>query len=126
VSTVEERSGQGRLVRPYTMTGGRTGEDLPPIALEALVTATPVGYRMKEELRWEASRVIDLTRRGTALVELAARLDVPIGVARVVVADLSRRGAVSVTSPHESAPGGESDDEYATLLKKVLDGIKSL
>lgn len=123
---MDGRSPRGRLVRPYTMTGGRTGRDLPPIALEALVNATPVGYRMKDQFRWEASRIIDLTRRGTALVELAARLDVPIGVARVVVADLVSRGAVSITEPRDVDSLDETGDEYATLLKKVLDGIKSL
>lgn len=108
------------------MTGGRTGRDLPPIALEAIVNATPMGYRMKDQFRWEASRIIDLTRRGTALVELAARLDVPIGVARVVVADLAQRGAVTITEPRDVEDMGDTGDEYAALLKKVLDGIKSL
>ena len=62
----QDRAG-GRLVRPYTMTGGRTGKDLPPIALEAIVVATPQGQKMKSQLRWEASHIIDLTRGGSAL-----------------------------------------------------------
>lgn len=121
-----EQGPQGRLVRPYTMTGGRTGRELPLIALEALVTATPTGQRMREQLRWEASRIIDLTRRGMALVELAARLDVPIGVVRVLVSDLAKRGAVELTEPRVEPVGEEDGLAYATLLKKVLDGIKSL
>lgn len=121
-----ERSPQGRLVRPYTMTGGRTGKELPPIALEALVLATPAGQRMKDQFRWEAARIVDLTRRGVALVELAARLDVPIGVVRVVVSDLVKRGAVQLTEPRDEPVTADDGAEYATLLKKVLDGIKSL
>jgi hypothetical protein len=121
-----EQSPQGRLVRPYTMTGGRTGRELPPIALEALVTSTPTGQRMRDQLRWEASRIIDLTRRGVALVELAARLDVPIGVVRVLVSDLAKRGAVALTEPRDAPVNEEDGLAYATLLKKVLDGIKSL
>ena len=120
----QDRAG-GRLVRPYTMTGGRTGKDLPPIALEAIVVATPHGQKMKNQLRWEASHIIDLTRGGSALVELAARLDVPIGVVRVVVADLAKREAVEITDPmDQEAP--DISEEYANLLKKVLDGIQSL
>ncbi len=120
-----DRVGGGRLVRPYTITGGRTGSDLPPLALEALVRATPLGERIKRQFRWEAARVIDLSRRETALVELSAHLDVPIGVTRVVVADLSSRGAVTVYEPRDlTAP--EDGDEYAVLLKRVLDGINSL
>lgn len=117
---------QGRLVRPYTMTGGRTGRDLPPIALEALVTATPTGQRMREQLRWEASRIIDLTRRGMAVVELSARLDVPIGVVRVLVSDLAGRDAVHLTEPRDEPVSEEDGLAYAALLKRVLDGIKSL
>jgi hypothetical protein len=59
-----------------------------------------------------------------ALVELAARLDVPIGVARVLVGDLATKGAVEVRSPQREGPA--SPDRYADLLRKVLDGIKSL
>jgi hypothetical protein len=116
---------EGRLVRPYTMTGGRTGKDLPPIALEAIVVATPHGQKMRNSLRWEASHIIDLTRAGTALVELAARLDIPIGVVRVIVADLAQRDFVKLTEPvDQDTP--DMSEEYANLLKKVLDGINSL
>lgn len=121
-----EPSAQGRLVRPYTMTGGRTGRELPSIALEALVVSTPTGQRMKDQFRWEAARIVDLTRRGVALVELAARLDVPIGVVRVLVSDLAKRGAVQVTEPRDEPVTQDDGLAYATLLKKVLDGIKSL
>ena len=122
---MDQERAEGRLVRPYTMTGGRTGKDLPPIALEAIVVATSRGQKMKGQLRWEASRIIDLTRGGSALVELAARLDVPIGVVRVVVADLAKREAVEITDPlDQEAP--DVSEEYANLLKKVLDGIQSL
>lgn len=117
---------EGRLVRPYTITGGRTGEDAPPIALESLVAATTEGRAAKHQYRWEAERLIELAGEGTALVELAALMDVPIGVVRVLVADLSKRGSVTVVD----SPGGSASDldglAYANLLKKVLDGIRTL
>jgi hypothetical protein len=108
------------------MTGGRTGEDAPPMALEALVAATPDGLAAKHQYRWEAENLIELAGDGTALVELAALMDVPVGVVRVLVADLSKRGSVTVVD----SPGGAASDldgiAYANLLKKVLDGIRSL
>lgn len=114
------------MVRPYTMTGGRTGQDVPAIALENLIAATDDGRKMKHQFRWEAERVIEYAGHGTALIELAALIDVPIGVIRVVVADLAQRGAVEILD----SSGGSSTDldgvEYANLLKKVLDGIRSL
>lgn len=123
--TMEAPQAEGRLIRPYAITGGRTGKDLPPIALEAIVIATPKGQEAKGQLRWEASRIVDLTRGGSAVVELAARLEVPVGVVRVVVADLAEHGSVEITEPiDESVP--DTSDEYANLLRKVLDGIQAL
>lgn len=123
---MDEGQPGGRLIRPYTMTGGRTGDDIPVIALEALISATPAGFRSKHQYRWEAARIIDLTRQQTAVVELAARLDVPVGVVRVVVADLAHRGAVQITDPPTGLATSLDGYMYATLLQKVLDGIKSL
>lgn len=114
----------GRLVRPYTMTGGRSGVGTTQIALEALVSSTPVGMRTRAQFKWESAEIITLCRAETAVVELAALLDVPIGVIRVLTADLRARGAVTITDP-PSAVTGEGEG-YTDLLHKVLDGIKSL
>lgn len=115
----------GRIVRPYTITGGRTGGEGPVIALEALVSATIQGLRMRWQHRWESAEIIELCRREMAIVELSATLEVPVGVVRVLVADLRARGAVKVTDPPLESP--ERDvAEYTELLNKVLDGIKSL
>ena len=112
------------MVRPYTMTGGRSGTGLPKFALEALVAATPFGLRTKREFRWEVASIIELTRMETAVVELAALLNVPIGVVRVLIADLFDQGAVTIIDPPSEAIAG--DVGHADLLQKVLDGIKSL
>jgi hypothetical protein len=123
---MEDGQPAGRLIRPYTMTGGRTGDDIPLIALEAQVMATPTGTRNKHQYRWEAARIIDLTRSQVAVVELAARLEVPVGVVRVVVADLAHRGAVQIVDSPTGVATSLDGYMYATLLQKVLDGIKSL
>lgn len=116
----------GRIVRPYTMTGGRTGAGLPMIALEALVAVTPAGMRMRHHFRWETAEIIAMARSEIAIIELAAMLDVPIGVVRVLTADLREKGAVTITDPpSESVPEGD-ELAHIDLLEKVLDGIKAL
>ncbi|HXV72681.1 MAG TPA: DUF742 domain-containing protein [Acidimicrobiia bacterium] len=113
----------GRMVRPYTMTGGRTSVGERPIALEALVVATAEGVRNRHRYRWESAEIIILSRKEMAVIELAALLDVPIGVVKVLTGDLLEQGAVTVTDPPTAATEGEG---YTDLLNKVLDGIKSL
>jgi hypothetical protein len=116
----------GRIVRPYTMTGGRSGVGLPNIALEALVAVTPAGMRMRGRFRWEAAEIIAQSRKEIAIVELAANLEVPVGVIRVLAADLREQGAISISEPLSEATVDSSDTEYAELLHKVLDGIRAL
>lgn len=114
----------GRIVRPYTMTGGRTDVRGVPIALEALVSATPAGLRNRGRFKWESAEIIVRSRKETAVIELAAILDVPIGVVKVLTADLRHQGAVIVTDPPDTGP--DDPATYTDLLNKVLDGIKSL
>jgi hypothetical protein len=116
----------GRIVRPYTMTGGRSGVGLPPIALEALVAVTPAGMRMRGRFRWESAGIIAHSRKETAIVELAAILQVPVGVVRVLAADLRDQGAVTINEPPSVTMTDTADSDYAELLNKVLDGIKAL
>ena len=116
----------GRIVRPYTMTGGRSGVGLPNIALEALVAVTPAGMRMRGRFRWEAAEIIAQSRKEIAIVELAANLEVPVGVIRVLAADLRDQGAITITEPLSEATVDSGDTEYAELLHKVLDGIRAL
>lgn len=112
----------GRIVRPYTMTGGRTSVGARPIALEALVVATTEGVRNRHRYRWESAEIITVSRKETAVIELAALLNVPIDVVKVLTGDLVDQGAVTVTDP----PAATEGEGYTDLLNKVLDGIKSL
>jgi hypothetical protein len=73
--------------------------------------------------RWEAAQVIAACRRPLALVEIAATLSLPVGVVRVVVADLEKDGAVSVHRPIDLDVESAS---YTDLLERVLEGIRSL
>ncbi|HEU5113919.1 MAG TPA: DUF742 domain-containing protein [Acidimicrobiia bacterium] len=116
----------GRIVRPYTMTGGRSGVGLPVIALEALVAVTPAGMRMRGRFRWEAAEIIAQSRREIAIVELAAILEVPVGVVRVLAIDLRDQGAITITEPPVETISESADGDYADLLHKVLDGIRAL
>jgi hypothetical protein len=108
----------GRLIRPYAMTGGRTVAE-SDISLEAQIQATARASQHLGAYRWEAAKVVELVQSPMALIEIAARLQIPIGVARVLVADLVADGAVMLHTP-------EKTQSFASLLERVLDGVRNL
>lgn len=107
----------GRLIRPYAITGGRTGADTP-IELETLVQASPRADELIASYRWEAVDLINLARSPMAVAEIAARLQIPIGVTKVLIADLIADGALQARS--------RTEKNYASLLERVLDGVRNL
>lgn len=110
--------GTGRLIRPYAITGGRTGSDVE-IDLEAQIQANTRASQHLGAYRWEAAKLIELVQTPMALIELAARLELPVGVARVLVADLMADGAVVLHTP-------VATQNFGSLLERVLDGVRNL
>ncbi|WP_051836243.1 DUF742 domain-containing protein [Streptomyces sp. NRRL WC-3742] len=114
------------MVRPYAMTGGRTGEgqrfDL--IALVRAEQPDPLLAPAAAELPAgpEQARILDLCR-GTPLsvAELAADLDLPVGVVRVLLGDLLAAGLIRVTRP---VPPALLPDER--ILQEVVHGLRAL
>jgi len=115
--------GAPALVRPYTRTGGRTkpGRDLD---LEALVIPTANGREAWESplLSPEHNTVIEICQRSVSVAEIAARLRVPLGVARVIIADMVDLGLVEVLKT-AAADGDERDPAF---LRRVLSGLQRL
>ena len=119
-------------VRPYTLTGGRTGSDAAPLALEALVRAVPGpdGGAPPGVGRFgagpEKRRLLELTGdRYLSVAELSAHLALPLGVVRVLIGDLTGAGLVSVhDAPND--PAAPAPGPMLSVLERVLDGITSL
>jgi hypothetical protein len=112
-------SGAGRVVPAYALTRGRTrstGTDLP---LEALVETTAGGREHYPGSSRERRDILDLCARPTSVMEVAAHLAVPIGVARVLVGDLAGTGLLAVHLPR-SQDGRPS----AEILERLLEGLR--
>lgn len=109
----------GRRVRPYTITGGRTAVTGPEIPLEAQVLTSHHQPVDPSRYRWETARLVGMLEVPMALVEVAARLEVPVGVARVLVSDLVAEGVLIVHLPPPSS-------SFTSLLEQVLDGVRKL
>jgi hypothetical protein len=111
-----------RVVPAYAFTRGRTrpvGQELP---LEAVVTTTELGIRHGGTLSLEGRTIIELCRRPMSMAELGAALEVPVGVARVLVSDLAATGHLELHLPQ--APEREGGTDQA-ILGRLLDGLRS-
>jgi Protein of unknown function (DUF742) len=119
----------GALVRPYAVTRGRTRPRLD-IALEALVETTVRGRTTAgrdgatgghgREQQYIATLC---DGRLQSLAEVAARMQLPLGVARVLIADMAAEGLVAVYEPTSF----DGNDAVGTeLLERVLSGLRRL
>lgn len=123
----------GPVVRPYAMTRGRTRSSVEQAKLDliALVIAERVdgvkgvGTRHAQDdhtLAPEHVDIVELCRRDPqSVAELAAELDVPVGVVRVFIGDLIDAELVRVTRP---VPPAELPDE--NILREVINGLRAL
>ncbi|MEV7420936.1 DUF742 domain-containing protein [Streptomyces sp. NPDC089919] len=110
------------LVRPYAMTGGRTRPRYQ-LAIEALVSTTADPSRLQGQLP-EHQRICRLCQEIKSVAEISALLSIPLGVARILVADLAEAGLVAIHQPGgDQSAGGQPD---VTLLERVLSGLRKL
>jgi hypothetical protein len=112
----------GPLVRPYTVTSGRTRPSAEHgIDLMSQVTAVaPVAPRPR--LDHAPSSLLELVRREPRpLAEIVADADLPLAVVRVLLADLVEAGLVQV-----SAPVAQDGLDDPWLLREIAERLREL
>lgn len=118
----EQAEPEPNLVRPYTLTAGRTDTSvrLPP---EAPVQA----LRSALSHHWPANdmrgRIVELCAKSPSVAEISARLNLPLGVARVLVGDLVTAGYVRV---HPTLNDHSSRAERREMIGRTLRGLRAL
>lgn len=109
------------VVRPYTWTGGRTAPVFD-LAVETLVSTSKHGHDVAVLTSEEHRAVAELCRGPRSVAEVAALLSLPLGVVRVLLADMADIGLVVV---HRSANGSSNTPDMA-LMERVLSGLRRL
>jgi hypothetical protein len=112
----------GPVVRPYAVTKGRTAPAAgTSLGLIDVVVAAPDPDRPASlRLGPEHRQILARCGRPITVVDLASDLDLPVGVVRVLLSDLSQHGMVRVLA----TPRGPVSNER--LLRDVLDGLHAL
>lgn len=109
------------LVRPYARTGGRT-HACHDLALETLVSVTSHGCAADAAQPGDYCSICRLCGSPQSVAEIAARLRLPLGVARVLLGDMAEKGLILI---HNS--DGHIDDRHSLeFLERVLSGLRRL
>jgi hypothetical protein len=113
---------EASLVRPYTLTSGRTNTrvDLP---LEAPIRTLEFGPAPRWPGNDVRAKILGLGVDGPSVAEIAARLSLPLGVARVLIGDLVLQGYVRV---HTTIGESTTTDERRELIGRTLRGLRAL
>jgi hypothetical protein len=108
------------LVRPYAVTGGRTRPRYQ-LQVEAMVAASHYEVRDLSALSPECQAILGFCRDWRSVAEISAVLRMPLGVARVLIADMAVEGLVRVHQLDHAQ--GRPD---LNLLERVLSGLRKL
>ena len=113
---------EASLVRPYVLTSGRTASRVQ-LPLEAPIETLQSGPAP----RWPGSdvraKILVLGAERPSVAEIAARLSLPLGVARVLIGDLVSQGYVQV---HDTLGQTSTTDERRELIGRTLRGLRAL
>ncbi|MFJ4784842.1 DUF742 domain-containing protein [Streptomyces sp. NPDC088794] len=111
----------GRLVRPFTLTGGRTSPSRADFTLITTVTAVDPPPTWATRSQPEHQRILRRCVEPIAVAELAALLDLPVSVVVIMLCDLLEEGWITARPPHPVSRTPDLD-----LLQKVRDGLGRL
>jgi hypothetical protein len=110
----------GPVVRPYALVGGRTRPTGEPLDVVAMVCATRRGRADQPGLEPEHLAVLRQCQFPATVAELASGVDLPLGVIRILLADLRDWGLITI---HRPRPEPLTD---IRILREVADGLRRL
>jgi hypothetical protein len=108
----------GPLVRPYTVTKGRTRPARAELTMITMVMA--VAEQPDRGMAPEHGDVLRACRHPRSVAEVAAAVGLPLGVVKILLSDLMERGMVISRSPIVDAAASTA------LLRTLLDRVSNL
>jgi hypothetical protein len=108
--------GEDLVVRPFMLTGGRTRPLRDGLRIETLLHAAPAA--LSAPLRFESRRIVELCQAPMSIADLSVALRVPLGVIRVIVADLVTEGYLRIEEQLGELP--------IELIERIRDRVRAL
>lgn len=109
--------GSAAVVRPYTLTAGRTRARVE-LSVEAILDRTDDTTRLPAGALGRVLGACD----ASSVAEVSARLGMPVGVVRVLLGDLVAQGLVRV---RETMTDCSSTDQRRDLMERTLRGLRA-
>jgi peroxiredoxin Q/BCP len=94
---------EANLIRPFTLTRGRTGSGAVPVPVEAVVRQSPASRSTPPLLGPVEADIWTAAGPPASPAEISARLGLALGVVQVLIGDLVRAGLVELT-PARTSP----------------------
>jgi hypothetical protein len=108
----------GRLVRPYTVSNGRTR---PSAHFDLLTMVMATGSQPQNYLGPDHAQVLSLCGGPMSVAEVAAHVRLPAVVTKVLLSDLVDCGALTTRAPRPVEAASPTDRD---LLEAVLHGLR--
>ena len=105
------------VVRPFLLTGGRTQPVRDGLRTHTLITA-PVSA-VHAPLRFELRQIVEICQFPQSVAEIANRLGVPLGVARVLIADL-------ISSGYAFSHDQNEDELSVETIERIMRRVRAL
>jgi Protein of unknown function (DUF742) len=112
----------GPVVRPYQLTQGRTRVSGEGFDIVATVLATRARIADPGGLGPEHFSVLQLAQAPTTVVDIASDVALPLGVVRILLADLREFGLVTIEAPIPMKAHQVDRD----TLREVIHGLRGL
>jgi hypothetical protein len=107
-------------IRPYLLTKGRTRPVDTTVQIETLLLTTDLGRRRLGHLSFEHAAIVRQCSEVRSVAEVSAELHIPLGVAMVLVGDLTSDGLLET----HSAPTSATD--LVHLITRLIHGVRQL
>ncbi len=112
---------QGPLLRPYTITRGRTRPTGPEFDLMTIIRTAPSAFERPTGLTPEHLRILGICQTPTPLADLGAETGLSVNVLRILLGDLRERGMITAR-PQASV----SQLPEERILLEVIQGLQAL
>ncbi|RKT11502.1 uncharacterized protein DUF742 [Streptomyces sp. 1114.5] len=133
IEDAEAEDETGVMVRPYTITRGRTAPERDDLTLITVLTTVEAeaeaalarGSRAGARgLQPEHRLILERCRRPAAVAEVSAGLDLPVSVTKILLGDLVAQGLLRARAPLSVARAAGGVD--LGLLTAVREGLRRL